>query len=97
METAMARFPSGNIGTHDLEKGMRTSPAATFATIATIAIAILLIFDSADLENWTRHLPHSTISSWLTDRASGWHRLMQRLGPATLFDDVRRKFQDTAP
>jgi hypothetical protein len=83
-----ARKPS--FGTEDLEKGMRPSPASTLPTIALIALMMLAVFNSAGLARWTRELPPGTVNAWLAERAAGWHELMVRLGPASLYDATKR-------
>jgi hypothetical protein len=86
----MATAPDNGLGTKDLEKGLRPSPASAFLTPAAIVLMLLLVFNSAGLLRWTERLPANPATAWMADRASDWHRLMVRLGPAVAFDSLRR-------
>lgn len=85
----MAETTEDGIGTKDLEKGLRASPTATFRTVAAIALMLLLLFNSAGLARWTQRLPSNPATAWLSERASDWHRLMLRLGPAAEFERLK--------
>ena len=71
--------PDELLGTRDLEKGMRASPASTFRTIAVNALILRLLFNSAGLGQWAQRLPSTPVNAWLAER--------RRLGP----DDARRR------
>lgn len=85
----MADTDEHGIGTKDLEKGLRASPASTFRTIAVNAVLILLVFNSDGLVRWTQALPSNPASSWIAERASDWHRLMQ-VPPADVFESIKK-------
>lgn len=85
------------VGARDLEKGLRPTRAAAFVPIATTAIAMLLICNAAGLERWTRELPPGLAGAGLSDRAAAWHRLMVRLGPATIYDALRQAIRKLTP
>jgi|HubBroStandDraft_6_1064221.scaffolds.fasta_scaffold530512_2 hypothetical protein len=93
----MIELRDQDIGTRDLEQGMRASPAMGFVTIATIAMVLLAVFNPAGLENGIRRLPPGALTSGLVAAASGWRQSMERLGPAKLFDDIRRMARNIAP
>jgi hypothetical protein len=78
-----------DVGTEDLEKGLRPAPASTFATILVVTLAMLLVFNSAGLDRWTRELPPGVVNAWLAARAAEWHGRMVRLGPARLYEAAR--------
>ena len=84
----------GDIGTQDLEKGQRPSRASTFPIIAAIVVAMLPTFDAAGFESLVRRLPQGPLSARLIEEAANWRGLMERLGPAKLFDSAKRKFSD---
>ena len=44
----------GGLGTEELEQGLRPAPALDFARIAIVAVALLLVFNSQALLDWTR-------------------------------------------
>lgn len=77
------------IGTRDLEKGMRPSPASTFATIAANALILLLLFNSAGLVQWAQRLPSGPVNAWLAERAADWDRLMH-VPPADWYESIRK-------
>jgi len=76
------------LGTLDLERGMRPSPASTFRTIALNAVLLLLLFNSEGLVQWTQRLPSSPASAWIAERAADWNRMMH-VSPAEMFESVR--------
>ena len=77
------------LGTEDLEKGLRPSPAREFAVIAAIAVSIMLVFNSGGLVRWTQRLPSSETSLWIATRAFEWDELMQRAGTAQFMESLR--------
>jgi hypothetical protein len=85
----MANQTDAMIGTQDLEKGLHASPAATFRTVAGVALILLLLFNSAGLVRWTQQLPSNAVNVWLSERASDWHQMMLRLGPAVAFERAK--------
>jgi hypothetical protein len=80
-------------GTRDLEAGMRPSTAGSFIPIATVAVALLFVFNSAGLVRWTENLPPSRFNTFLSDAANVWHDAMNAAGPARLFEIVKEAIE----
>jgi hypothetical protein len=70
------------------ERLKRLWPAAIAGTI------MLALFNAQGLEKWAQGLPDSRVSNWIITGSQEWKSRMDRLGPARLFDDVRRAFRD---
>lgn len=66
----------------------RLWPAVVAGTI------VLALFNAQGLEKWAQGLPDSRVSNWIIIGSQEWKSRMDRLGPARLFDDVRRAFRD---
>jgi hypothetical protein len=81
------------IGTEDLEAGMRTSPAASFVTIAAIAVAMLMLFNSRALVDWTRQPQPGPVIAALQKPAAAWHALTVELGTAAVFERLRSRLR----
>jgi hypothetical protein len=79
----------GLLGTSDLEKGLRPSPASTFRTIAVNALILLLLFNSAGLVQWTQRLPSNVLTAWVAERAADWDRMMH-VPPADVYEALRK-------
>ena len=84
------------IGTRDLEKGMRASPASTFRTIALNALILLLVFNSAGLVLWAQHLSSNAVNAWLAERAADWDRIMH-VPPADMFEGIKKFLKVDGP
>lgn len=69
------------------ERLRRLWPAAIVGTL------LLLLFNAQGLEKWVNRLPESPASDALIVAGREWKGLMDRLGPARLFDAVREAFQ----
>jgi hypothetical protein len=80
-------------GTEDLEAGMRPTRARDFAVIAVIAVAMLLVFNSRSLVEWTRQPQPGPGIAALEKPAVAWHDWMERLGPAAGFERLRQVVQ----
>lgn len=91
METRPSHPPRTELGTEELEAGMRPSRARDVVTIGLIAVTMLALFNSAALVSWTQQLPSTATNAWLAERAGAWHSLMQRLGTAQLFARVKER------
>ena len=81
------------LGKEDLEAGMRPTRARDFAVIAVIAVAMLLIFNSRSLVEWTRQPQPGPGIAALEKPAVAWHDWMVRLGPAAGFEKLRQVVQ----
>lgn len=77
------------LGTEELERGLRPALALDFAKIATVAVALLLVFNSTALLDWTRQARPGPVIAALEGPALRWHESMVRLGPAGLFERLR--------
>ncbi len=92
----MAEPKDEAIGTRDLEKGMRASPASTFRTIAMNALILLLLFNSAGLGQWAQRLPSTRMNAWLAERAADWDR-MTHVPPADVYESIRKLLKVDGP
>jgi len=81
------------LGKEDLEAGMRPTAARDFALIAGITVAMLLVFNSRSLVEWTRQPQPGPGIAALEKPAVAWHDWMVRLGPAAGFEKIRRAVQ----
>jgi hypothetical protein len=81
------------LGTEDLEAGTRPTAAREFAVIAIIAVAMLLVFNSRSLVEWTRQPQPGPVIAALEKPAVTWHDWMTRLGPAAAFEKLRQTVQ----
>jgi hypothetical protein len=92
----MTELRNETIGTRDLEKGMRASPASTFRTIAVNALILLLVFNSAGLVLWAQHLPSNAVNAWLAERAADWDRMMH-VPPADVLESLKKLLKVEGP
>jgi hypothetical protein len=76
----------GEQGTEELEQGLRPARVLDFAKIAITAVALLLVFNSIALLDWTRQSRPGPVIAALETPALRWHAAMERLGPAGLFE-----------
>jgi hypothetical protein len=81
------------IGTEDLEAGMRASRASGFVTIAAITVAMLLLFNSHTLVEWTQQPRPGPVISALQQPAIAWHRWTVELGTASAFEQLRSRLR----
>ena len=65
----------------------RLWPAAIAGTL------LLALFNAQGLEKWVNRLPDSPITNTLITAGQQWKERMDRLGPARVFDAVRKAFQ----
>jgi hypothetical protein len=72
---------------------MRPTSAREFAIIAIIAVAMLLVFNSRSLVEWTRQPQPGPGIAALEKPAVAWHDWMVRLGPAAGFERLRQAVQ----
>jgi hypothetical protein len=73
------------LGTLELEKGLRPSPASSFRTIALITVLLLLVFNSG-----------GPVNVWLAERAADWDRLMH-VPPADVLEGAKRLVRVEGP
>ena len=78
-----------DLGTLELERGMRASPASAFRTIAVNAVILLLLFNSAGLVRWAQQLPSNAATAWLAERAADWDRMMHT-PPAHVLESLKK-------
>jgi hypothetical protein len=74
------------LGTEELERGLRPAAGLDFAKIAVTAVALLLLFNSVALVDWTRQSRPGPVIAALEKPAQRWHAAMERLGTAGLFE-----------
>ena len=74
------------LGTEELERGLRPAAVLDFAKIAVTAVALLLVFNSVALVDWTRQSRPGPVIAALEAPAVRWHAAMERLGTAGLFE-----------
>ncbi len=74
------------MGTEELERGLRPAAVFDFAKIAAVAVAMLLVFNSIALVDWTRQSRPGPVIAALEEPALRWHGAMERLGTARLFE-----------
>ena len=77
------------VGTEELEKGLVPAPAVDFAKIAAVAVAMLLVFNSAALLDWTRKSRPGPVIAALEGPAEHWHDAMVRIGAASICSRLR--------
>lgn len=87
----MQRNRNSDIGTEDLERGMRAGKASHFAQIAAIAVLMLATINSGGLARWTQSLPSTPLNLWIAELAADWHALMLQAGPAALYEQLRER------
>lgn len=78
-----------DVGTQELEKGMRPSSIRAVAVIACNTVLVLLLLNSAALVKWTQQLPSSPVSIWVAERAADWDALMH-VPPSEVAARLRR-------
>ena len=93
MHRPIAPVLDPDLGTTELERGMRAGRARDAALIGLIAVTLLLVVNSGGLARWTQTLPSSETNAWLAERAGDWHALMTRLGPAAWFEQARERLR----
>jgi len=81
------------LGKEDLEAGMRSTRARDFAIIAVIAVAMLLVFNSRSLVEWTRQPQPGPGIAAFEQPTVAWHDWMVRLGTAAAFEKLRQAVQ----
>ncbi len=80
-------------GALELERGMTPGRTRDALKIGLIAVAMLVVFNSAGLAKWTQSLPSNSVCAWLAETASDWDQAMRHWGPAGLFEQLRERFK----
>jgi hypothetical protein len=86
-------MPLPPLGTEDLEDGMRPTRARDVVAIAVISVAMLLVFNPQSLVDWTRRQQDERLIATVGPAATSWNDLMERLGPARAFKQLRQTVQ----
>lgn len=76
------------LGTQELEAGMRPSRMGVFAVIACNTVLVLLLFNASALVRWTQQLPSSPVAIWVAERAADWEALTH-VSPADIAERLR--------
>lgn len=72
-----------------------TSSSVRAGIIAmTVAMLLLLVFNSGGLQGWARNLPGSSMSDLLVSYTDHWHAFMQKIGTAAPKDTVQDAVSD---
>lgn len=79
-----------DLGTEDMEKDMLPSSVRAFYLVAVLAAAILLIFNSQSLVDWTRQPQAGPGIDLLERPAVAWNDLMMRAGTQEYLLDAKR-------
>jgi hypothetical protein len=77
----------------DPTTGAKREPLRRLWPAAIAGTIVLGIFNAQGLEKWAEHLPDSPVASYIIDGALDWKAWMDKLGPADVFEAVRRAFQ----
>jgi len=78
----------------DPTTGAKAEPLRRLWPAAIAGTVMLALFNAQGLEKWAQRLPDSAVSNWIIVGSFEWKGLMEKLGPARLFEDVRRAFRD---
>ena len=78
----------------DPTRGAKAEPLRRLWPAAIAGTLVLALFNAQGLEKWAARLPDSAVSNWAIAGSQEWKAWMERLGPARVFDDLRRAFQD---
>jgi hypothetical protein len=78
----------------DPTTGAKAGPLGRLWPAAIAGTLMLLLFNAQGLEKWSQRLPDSPVSNWVITGAQEWKELMDRFGPARVFDAVRKAFRD---
>jgi hypothetical protein len=78
----------------DPTAGAKAEPLRRIWPAAVAGTLMLALFNAQGLEKWAQKLPDSAVSNWAIVGSLEWKGLMERLGPARLFEDLRKAFRD---
>ena len=77
----------------DPTEGAKPEPLRRLWPAAIAGTLLLLLFNAQGLEKWVGRLPESPAANALIAAGQEWQGLMERLGPARVFDAARKAFQ----
>lgn len=77
----------------DPTAGAKPEPLRRLWPAAMTGALLLALFNAQGLEKWADRLPESPVTNALIVAGQEWKDRMERLGPALVFDAVRRAFQ----
>ncbi len=77
----------------DPTAGAKKEPLRRLWPAAVVGTLVLLLFNAQGLEKWVGRLPESPVTNALIAAGQEWKSRMDRLGPARVFDDVRKAFR----
>jgi hypothetical protein len=77
----------------DPTTGAKSEPLRRLWPAIVVGTLLLALFNAQGLEKWVNRLPDSPISNALIAAGQDWKERMERVGPASLFDEVRKAFQ----
>ena len=78
----------------DPTAGAKQEPLRRLWPAAIVGTLLLALFNAQGLEKWVNRLPESPVTNTLIVAGQEWMALMERLGPARVFDGVRKAFQN---
>jgi len=78
----------------DPTTGAKAEPLRRLWPAAIAGTLVLALFNAQGLEKWAQRLPDSPGSNAIIIGTLEWKALMDRLGPAKVFEDVRNTFRD---
>lgn len=77
----------------DPTTGAKAEPLRRLWPAAIAGTMVLALFNAQGLEKWAQRLPDSPVSNAIIIGTLEWKTLMERLGPANAFEDVRKAFR----
>ncbi|MGH7003222.1 MAG: hypothetical protein ACREIP_04675 [Alphaproteobacteria bacterium] len=78
----------------DPTSGAKAEPLRRLWPAAIAGTLVLAFFNAQGFEKWAARLPDSPVSNSVIVGAQEWKTWMEKLGPARLFEDMRRAFRD---
>ena len=78
----------------DPTTGAKAEPLRRLWPAAIAGTIVLALFNAQGLEKWTQRLPDSPVTNAIITGGLEWKALMERLGPANMFEAIRKAFRD---